>query len=288
LRKISVCGVCDVNPANLSEVSDVRGFDDAERMFDQTQPDILIVATPTRSHKSVALGALKRRIHTFVEKPIVTTRAELDELVDTSLKSGVRLMSGHVERYNPVSIKIRALLQNVQSSVESYAFARIQRHSDRIPDDIIVDKVIHDLDLARYFFGKISDIEIQSTKRVNGKICEAMLSLRHTTGAAGTLFVSWLTDADTKKRQVEIRQGGHIWKGDFVAKRLWVDEMEIVCQVEGMIAPSNNQVKDELVDFIAYASELSLTEPVVPLLMLDEIAESIQWLESIVKTVAKN
>lgn len=288
LHKVRVCGIFDTNPNAAKGLSPLDSFTGLEQMLDQSMPDILIVASPTHTHKQIAADSLHRGIHTFVEKPIVTSRADLDMLIDIAMKSGVRLMSGHVERYNPVSIKIRTLLQHVQSSVESYAFARIQRHSDRIPDDIIVDKVIHDLDLARYFFGKISDIDIQSVKRVNGRICEAMLSLRHTTGAAGTLFVSWITDATVKKRQVEIHQGGHIWKGDFVAKRLWVDNMEIVCQVDGLIAPANNQIKDELVDFIAYASELSLAEPVVPQLTLDEIVESTQWLEYIVKTVAKN
>ncbi|MDD5459372.1 MAG: hypothetical protein PHF37_08280 [Phycisphaerae bacterium] len=182
-----------------------------------------------------------------------------------------------------MSIKIKMLLQNAQPVAQSYLFLRSQQRPDRILDDIIVDKVIHDLDLALCFFGRICTIEPKEIKRIDGKICEAWFALQHECGTAGTLFVSWITDTQMKKRQVEIRQDGHTWKGDFVAKRLWVDDLEILCQVEEMIQPSNNQVKDELVDFIAYTSELSRTQPVLPLLSLEEIIESTKLLEFITK-----
>ncbi len=285
--KIKICGICDAHADNLTPLPRFERFESVETMLNSTRPDILIVATPTKTHKDIALGSLKRGIHTFVEKPIVTAQAELKELIEASENSNVRLMAGHVERYNPVCIKIRTLLQNAQPVAQRYSFLRTQSHSSRIEDDIVVDKVIHDLDLALCFFGKICAIEPKDIKRVEGKICEALFSVRHESGTVGTLFVSWIADVQAKRREVEIFQGGHTWKGDFVAKRLWVDDMEILCQVDGMISPANNQIKDELVDFIAYANEISLTQPVRPLLTLEEIIESTKWLEFIVKNVTR-
>ncbi len=288
LGKIRICGICDTQAQCLRSLPHLSGFDSVERMLDQTHPDILIVATPTETHKGIALSSLKRGLHTFVEKPIVTAQKDLDELIAAAEKSGVRLMAGHVERYNPVSIKIRTLLQNIQPVAQSYSFLRTQQRPDRIADDIITDKVIHDLDLAQYFFGRIRTIEPEVIKRVDGRVCEARFVLQHESGTSGTLFVSWIVDAQTKKRQVEIRQGGHIWKGDFVSKQLWVDGQEILCHVEGWIKPSNNQIKDELVDFIAYASELSRIQPVVPLLSIEEIVESTKLLEFITNSVRES
>lgn len=288
LGKIRICGICDTQALCLRSLSHLNGFDSVEQMLDETRPDILIVATPTETHKDIALGSLRRGVHTFVEKPIVTVQKDLDELIGAAEKFGVRLMAGHVERYNPVSIKIKAMLQNVRPVTQSYSFHRTQQRPGRIADDIIVDKVIHDLDLAQYFFGRIRTIEPEVVKRVDGKICEARFVLQHESGTSGTLFVSWIVDAQTKKRQVEIRQDGHIWEGNFVSKQLWVDGLEILCQVEGMINPSNNQIKDELVDFIAYASELSRLQPVLPLLSIEEIIESTKLLEFITNSVREN
>jgi hypothetical protein len=194
-------------------------------------------------------------------------------------------MAGHVERYNPVSIKIVSLLKNTKPLIESYSFIRTQKRDIRVTDDIITDKVIHDLDLALCFFGTIKRIKIDDLKLVDGQAYEVKLSLEHQNGIKGSIFVSWFSGLQIKKRQVEIMQGGHKCKGDFVSKQLWVNGAEIKCQVEGMIKPSNNQIKDELVDFIASCIDSAPLQKIVPLLSIDEIIESTKWLENISKQV---
>ena len=278
LKKIRICAICDPQADRIVSIPSIPRFATVEDAIKQTRPHILIVATPTLSHKEIALASLDHGIHTFVEKPIVTTSTDLEELIAAANLNGCRLMAGHIERYNPVSIKIKSLLQNVEPYAENYSFIRTQGHHSRITDDIITDKVIHDLDLALSFFGKIKSIEIVDHKLVDGKIYEARLRILHENGIGGTLFISWLTETGRKKRQVEISQGGHIWKGDFVSKQLWVDGLEIKCQVDGMVKPVNNQIKDELVDFIAYATETA-EKQIAPLLTINEIRESTKWLE---------
>ena len=250
-------------------------------MLDNTQPHILIDATPTQTHKEIAIMALERGVHTFVEKPIVTTKAAIDALLEMAQKSGVQISAGHIERYNPVSIKIKSLLQNVDPPTKGYSFCRAQYHPSRITDDIVTDKVIHDIDLAICFFGKIRKIEIADMKLVEGKTYEVRILLEHEKSIRGNCFVSWLTDVDTKRREVEILQGGHIWKGNFVSKQLWVDGQEIKCEVDGMIKPTNNQIKDELVDFIASCIDSVPLQKAIPLLSIDEIIESTKWLERV-------
>jgi predicted dehydrogenase len=285
LTKIRIVGICDTLPSRLKGYDGISGFASVEEMLDRTQPHILIVATPTQTHRQIAIEAIKRGIHTFVEKPIVTSIADMDELLDAAKKSNVRIIAGHIERYNPVSVKIRSVLWNVDPPVQEYFFCRTQRHPSRITDDIVTDKVIHDLDLAICFFGKVRKVEVADIKMVQGKAYEVKILLEHEQGTKGSCFVSWLTDTDAKKREVEILQGGHKWKGDFVAKQLWVDGLEIKCEVDGMIKPANNQIKDELVDFIALCIDSEPLQKIVPLLSVDEIVESTKWLEDINKQV---
>jgi len=285
LAKLTVCGLCDIRPLNPSDYPNVGLFDTVDKLLEQTRPHILIIATPTATHHAMVQAALRCGVHTLAEKPIVTTVAELNDLLQQAACSGVRLMAGHVERYNPVSIKIKSLLQNVNPKAKRYAFTRTQRYDSRIPDDIIVDKVIHDLDLSLYFFGSLAAVELAECRRMDGRIAEARLSLRHTCGTEGQIFVSWLITDAQKVRRVEIEQGGHRWKGDFAAKRLWVDEHEIQCSVPGWIEPANNQIKDELVDFIAYCTEPTEGFTPSPLLTVQEIAESVRWLEYIHRSI---
>jgi predicted dehydrogenase len=288
LTKIRIVGICDTEPLRLDGFRGISGFASVEEMLDRTQPHILIVATPTQTHRQIAVAAIRRGIHTFVEKPIVTSVTDMDELLNAAQKSGVRIIAGHIERYNPVSIKIRSVLRNVDPPAKEYFFCRTQRHPSRITDDIVIDKVIHDLDLAICFFGNVRKIEIADIKMVQGQVYEVRVLLEHKQGTKGSCFVSWLMDTDAKKREVEILQGGHKWKGDFVTKQLWVDGLEIKCEVDGMIKPANNQIKDELVDFIASCIDSGPLQAIPPLLSIDEIIESTKWLENISNMVLKS
>jgi predicted dehydrogenase len=281
LAKICITGICDILSSRTENNDNISRFSSVEKMLDKTRPHILIVATPTQTHKQIAIMALKRGVHTFVEKPIVATRADIDALLGAARKSGVRISAGHIERYNPVSIKIRSLLQNVDPPAGRYSFCRTQTHHNRITDDIVTDKVIHDIDLAICFFGNIREIKTADVKLLKGQAYEVRILIEHEKGTKGSCFVSWLADTDTKKREVEISQGGHVWKGDFVSKQLWVDGLEIKCEVDGMIKPANNQIKDELVDFIASCIDSEPLQKIVPLLSVDEIIESTKWLEDI-------
>lgn len=188
LGRLNICGICDVKPLKAEEYPGIRLFHSAEQMLKFADPQLLIVATPTLTHKAVTEAALQQKIHTLVEKPMVTSVADLRKLLTLSDQSGARLMAGHVERYNPVSIKIESILRNSRPAAETYAFTRTQAHDPRIADDIVVDKVIHDLDLALYFFGSIEDIRIVDCRRQKNQIFEARLELRHKNGTHGQIF----------------------------------------------------------------------------------------------------
>jgi predicted dehydrogenase len=286
LHRLNMCGICDTRPLKAVEYPDIPLFDSVEQMLEKTCPHLLIVATPTPTHKTITATALRRKVHTLVEKPMVTTVADLQELLAVSEQSGARLMAGHVERYNPVSIKIESILRDIQPAADTYAFTRTQVHDPRIADDIVIDKVIHDLDLSLYFFGSIEDIRVVECRRRNGQVFEARLELLHKNGTQGQIFVSWLAQQPHKTRRIEIIQGGHSWTGDFLDKRLWVGGHEIQCTVPGWIEPDNNQIKDELVDFVAYCVEADGLNNIAPLLTMDEICESTRWLEYLAKKTA--
>ena len=242
----------------------------------------MIIAAPTQTHYNLAVTSLQKGIHTFVEKPIVTSREQVDMLVRTASQNGCRLMSGHVERYNPVSIKIKSLLRENKIKPESYSFIRMQRHDDRITDDIIVDKVIHDLDLALYLFSGIEKVELKDPKKVDEKVFQSTVNIKHTDDVNGSIFVSWLVESSDKTRHVSITGREHRLFGDFYIKKLLLDGREIECDVPGWIKPDSNQVKDELVDFILHCSEeCPGVKTVEPLLSLQDIVQTTILIESL-------
>jgi UDP-N-acetylglucosamine 3-dehydrogenase len=286
LKKIRICGLCDCDKLRLEAHPTIAGYESLYALISEQKPHIVVIATPTRTHRQLAKESLENGVHTFVEKPLVTRSAELDELISVANQKGCRLMSGHVERYNPVAVKIVSLLQTETVKIKSYSFVRLQEHDTRITDDIISDKLIHDIDLALYFFGPIAAVAVKDVREIDGKAYQVRVETIHKDNVRGDIFVSWLVSGVEKKREVTISCDGMSILGDFAEKRLSVNGSLITCEVPGMIKPFNNQIKDELVDFIMHCSEPTAeAERIAPLLTLDEIMQSVSLIDKIaVKT----
>ena len=60
------------------------------------------MAVPTDKHREVAGRLLEKGLHLLVEKPIATTTAEAEALVELARNRNLILQVGHVERFNPV------------------------------------------------------------------------------------------------------------------------------------------------------------------------------------------
>lgn len=104
-----------------------------------------IVAATTEHHHQLCVDLLNRGIHVFVEKPITTSVALADEMVNVARERQLVLQVGHVERFNPA-------WQAVSSNLHRPRFIEAVRASGytfRSTDiGVVLDLMIHDLDLV--------------------------------------------------------------------------------------------------------------------------------------------
>ncbi|WFB34629.1 Gfo/Idh/MocA family oxidoreductase [Kiritimatiellota bacterium B12222] len=282
IKRMKICALCDPDLHKQQNFPNIPFYQEWQTLLQEQQPHIALIASPTLSHFELASQALDAGVHTLVEKPITPTLQECQTLIHSAATHGCRLLAGHVERYNPVAIKLHHLINDEGLQIRQYRFERTQAHPSRIPDDIIIDKLIHDLDLVHYLFGSVQKVEVRSSRIIKDRIMEMEVSLLHEEGVRGQLFVSWLVPDDAPKcRQVHLQSTtGDLFQGDFIQKRLSVNDRDIACDVQGWIAPANNQIKDQLVDFFAYCLAPPPQIP-PPLLSPQEMEESIRIIEHI-------
>lgn len=114
-------------------------FDDAHR------PDAVVVATPTATHADLAARVLEAGLPVLVEKPIAATVPDAEALVALASDRELVLTVGHVERCNPV---VRELLAHRDPILHVEAH-RVGPFAARIPDSVVNDLMIHDLDIVR-------------------------------------------------------------------------------------------------------------------------------------------
>lgn len=138
-------GVYDADTEKAQRVAAEHGtkaFDHLDRLLDAVQA--INIATTTTAHYDVAMEALGRGIHTFIEKPITETIDQAKKLVDLAEKKKVAIQVGHIERFNPAILaleqyKIRPLF------IESHRLAQFNPRGSDVA--VVLDLMIHDIDL---------------------------------------------------------------------------------------------------------------------------------------------
>src|SRR5258705_7935530 len=103
--------VVDVNRARAEEIAaanhTMAAFDARDVLG---RVDAVTIATPTETHRSLALPFLRAGISVLVEKPMARSVEEADELIEAAADAGATLAVGHTERVNPAIAAARPLL----------------------------------------------------------------------------------------------------------------------------------------------------------------------------------
>lgn len=65
------------------------------------KPDLVSIATYSDSHADFAVAAMEAGAHVFVEKPLATTVADAQRVVDCAVANGRKLVVGYILRHHP-------------------------------------------------------------------------------------------------------------------------------------------------------------------------------------------
>ena len=144
--EVELVGVADVNPAYAAEVAsacNTTPFSDYRELLDKVEAVSVVV--PTSLHHEVASTCLEAGVDVLLEKPMTTTLAQADALIDMADQGQRILQIGHIERYNPA---ILAMAESPPQPlfIESH---RIHVFKHRGLDvDVVLDLMIHDIDIV--------------------------------------------------------------------------------------------------------------------------------------------
>jgi UDP-N-acetylglucosamine 3-dehydrogenase len=114
------------------------------------------IAVPTSMHKMIARDFITAGVHCLVEKPIASTVEEAESMIEAAAINQVKLMVGHIERFNPVVLRLKQLIQEgVLGKIMLISTRRVGPFQSRIRDvGIIIDSATHDIDAARFLTGQ--------------------------------------------------------------------------------------------------------------------------------------
>src|SRR6266436_9284760 len=107
--------MCDVSEARLKHLrslySDVEGVTDFDHLLNGVGVEAVVVAAPVKYHYPLAKASLLAGKHTLIEKPMASSSAECEELIEIAERNGLVLMVGHTFLYSAPVRKIAEIVQ---------------------------------------------------------------------------------------------------------------------------------------------------------------------------------
>ncbi len=118
--------------------------------------DAVVVATPPGNHASIASAALTAGKHTLVEKPLTTSVADAERLVETAAQRDVTLMVGHTFEYNPAVRKLKEIVRSGSLGRILYIdTARLSLGRYQSDVNVIWDLAPHDISIASFLLDEM-------------------------------------------------------------------------------------------------------------------------------------
>lgn len=201
--------ICDARPERLARLAGrypgAEPVASVEEVVRDDRVDAVAIATPVRTHFSLARACLAAGKHVFVEKPLAASAAESRELVELAEERGLALVVGHVFLY---SAAVRRLKQIVDSGdIGEVLYISSQRlNLGLYQRDINVawDLAPHDLSIILYVLGRTpTSVNCQGKAHVSAGVEDVtVMSLGFRGAAFATIQSSWLDPSKVRRTTV--------------------------------------------------------------------------------------
>lgn len=250
MHDVNLVGIADVDKERIDKLAENYGtqaYTNYEDLLDQNL-DAVSIAVPTTLHKKVALDTIERDINILVEKPIADTVKNANEIIEAARQNGVKLMVGHVERFNPAIIKLKELINNGQlGDIISISAKRVGPYNPRIRDvGIILDLGTHDIDIMSYLYGeKVKEVYASAGSVIHSHEDHAIITLNFNNGNSGVIETNWLTPH--KVRNLTVIGSKGIAEVDYIKVTLRIFDREWVREAK---IDKEEPLKLELLHFI--------------------------------------
>jgi predicted dehydrogenase len=199
LPECGLSAICDVDIKRLNHLKTLYPTVEVYTQFKSflAQPDLdaVAIATSAPTHYGMARESLLAGKHVFIEKPMATSSAECDELVQLAAERRLTLMVGHTYLYSAPVRRIKDIIEAGDIGKIRYINARrlnlglFQRNIN-----VTWDLAPHDISIILFITGLLpNSVNCQGNSHVTKGIEDVTnMSMNFENGVFATLQNSWL------------------------------------------------------------------------------------------------
>ena len=204
--ELELVGVCEKDPVRADACSrchpNVPVSGELDDVLLDPSVEAIIVATPSRSHYTLARASLEAGKHVLVEKPLASTVTEGEMLIALAAERSLLVMPGHTFLYSPSVTAIAELVRNgVLGEIYFVTSSRLNLGKYQA-DGVVFDLAPHDLSILLYWLQEpVVQVTASARSVFQSDVPEtAFLTLVFESGSAANIQLSWL--APRKVRQM--------------------------------------------------------------------------------------
>jgi predicted dehydrogenase len=218
LDDVEVAAVCDVDEARARELAGgVPVYDDWRELIELEKPDAVFVCTPPLLHREMAVEALGRGIHVYLEKPIARGLDDARAIVDAAARSDAVCAVGYQWRAVEVLDDLREALDGQELGLligigtgptksRPWFLSRSEGGGN------LLERASHSIDLMRAIAGEAVAVQVaasaiplaQSTGERGDIEDAAVIALRFANGAVGSTSIAWTRDGLPGRYAVDV------------------------------------------------------------------------------------
>ena len=180
-----------------------RAIDSHDQVLQDPSIDGVVIATPAASHFSLAKQVLEAGKHVFVEKPLATMVAEVDELAQLAAHRNLAVMAGHTFIYNSAVRYVKRLIDSGEIGELRYLYSqRLNLGRIRSDIDALWNFAPHDISIVQYWLGDVEPVSIgrQGMAYIQEGIDDVVfLTLEYPGKVIANIHVSWLDPQKVRK-----------------------------------------------------------------------------------------
>jgi predicted dehydrogenase len=180
-----------------------KAVDSCELVFADPEVHGVVIATPAGSHFELARAALLAGKHTFVEKPLATKVAEVDELGELAQARNLVVMVGHTFIYNAAVRYVKKLIDAGDIGEIRYLYSqRLNLGRIRSDIDALWNFAPHDISIIQYWLGDPEPLSVlrHGMDYMQDQVDDVVfLNIVYPRKIMANIHVSWLDPQKVRK-----------------------------------------------------------------------------------------
>ena len=271
----SLACIYDINSKLSEELSHDHTLPTFElnKIFKDKNIKGIVIASPAKTHKDLAIKALKNNKDVFIEKPFCLSLPDAHKLSELATNKNRILMVGHLLNYHNAFIKMKELIKNGKIGVPKNIRAnRLAMGTVRSEESVIYDLSAHDISMILSITEELPiDVNVQSIHHNNNVGPDAIsVKLSFSKGVTALINSDWMCPYKEHKFSVIGTQGSLIfddtknWSEKLVYNPSFITSRNSIINapIETIKIQENEPLEIELKEFIdcVYSRKDPLTD----------------------------